>query len=184
MESKKFELKNIAIINEVLILLAIVFVISQFSTLSSIMMVNAAICTLALILGVIYTGSEYKKGVAEFFQAYMFLYFASSVVSLIAPIVNAVQFGFNTGLCIAILVNIIVPICVAIVAFGKDLGKDKSAKLSYVDFIANVVLLVSCLCTKAPSSVYPIVISNFLLSINFSIFIYAKYIDKEKRGAE
>ena len=180
-------LKKITVFNSIALLVALILRVSQFEkATTAIHRTEYAICIVALMFGVFYSVKDYKKKSAHNYTLFMILYFVSSVLTLISECYDMILnnlFALNINL-FKIVCCLIISICICVLAFGLDLGKAKSTKLSYSVLIFGIIKIVldlfsnDLLTTIIPS------ISNLALSLILFVFVKAKYLDKESRGAK
>lgn len=181
-------LKKTGIINIIIILATIALRLSKVGSMDMLATINACICSIALAVGVIYAITGYKKTSAKYYKIYMFLYLVSCIIALIAPFdllsrgLAGLSLYLNIFCCIAIVV------CIGILSFGKNLGKDKSINLSYtvlaISTVESLILLLDDQKIFTPLDKISTSLSYLLLAIILILFVSAKYADKESRDAE
>ena len=167
-------LKTVGYINAVLIIVAIVLRIVSLGGLPLHVLFDSVLCIIALIFGLFYSLNGYKKDAAKYYKMFMYLYFASSVLSFLAPLLKEKNVLF-------ICINAIIVVLVFILAFIKDLGVNKSTCLSLMVLILNVIKLFFDVAEKVT---IPSGFANFVLACVLCVFVSAKYADKASRGAK
>lgn len=176
-------LKTVGYINAVLIVIAIVIRVFGSSLGDVAYKVDAVICILALIAGLIYSLMGYTKAVANYYKVFMLLYAISSAESIIPPVVGALNAGKAVVLLFA-LVPAIIMICALILAFAKDLGKEKSTTLSWIILSVSIVKVVLEFCLPDGIHHLAATIAYLIQAIIAFVFVSAKYADKASRGAK
>ena len=176
MELINDNLKKAGYFNSVLIVAAIILRAINFANSPTLMMVDNAVCILALVFGLLYSLNGYKKDAAKYYKAFIYLYLISSLFALIGPILGERNI-------LMIISRALVFIAVFVLAFIKDLGENKSSKLALAIFVINVATL----CYGVTSKAIPFIImhlGNVALSCILCVFVSAKYADKKSRGAK
>lgn len=123
--TNKQKYKKVGIINSIFIVVAIVIRLIQLEEIPNIAKFDSFFCVVALLYGVIYALSGYKKEDAKYYKAFMFLFLVSSILSFIASvylitIISTIGFNLKT---IEAVLNFVIIVCSAVLAFGKNLGK-------------------------------------------------------------
>lgn len=178
-------LKKAGIFNTVLILIAIGFRAYQLIDCSMLVKIDGVLCILALLFGVFYSFDGYKKDAGKYYRGFMGLYFISSVVSIATPIEAILDstYVFDEATIIAIF-NIVIAVCIFLLGFKKDLGKEKSLNLSYAVVALDIGKLAINLFIKASMSIISIDVSNLVLGLFTCAFVIVKYLDKQSRGSK
>lgn len=181
-------LKIVGIVNSIFSVIAIVFRLFQFNLdLGLLTNLDTFVCIIALLFGIFYSLSGYKKEDAKYFKAFMVLCFISSIFSLLTPIYLNIKengaFVLNQRL-IENISNIVIVICSFILAFSKDLGMDKSNNAAYVILLLSIIKLVACKLGNRPLAGIAACVSNLILAIIIVVFVSAKYLDKASRGSK
>ena len=172
-------LKKVGYFNAVLIVVAIVLRIFQIVSMPIYVKIEAVICIIALLFGLFYCLSGYKKDAAKYYKAFMYLYLISSLFALIGP-----AFSILGDRNILIIISrVLVFIAVFVLAFVKDLGENKSNKLALAILVINVVTLCFGVATKAIPFI-SMHLGNVVLACILCMFVSAKYADKASRGAK
>ena len=81
-------LKKAGYFNTVLIMIAIILRIVSLGGLPLHVLFDSVLCIIALIFGLFYSLNGYKKDAAKYYKMFMYLYFASSVLSFLAPLLK------------------------------------------------------------------------------------------------
>ena len=175
-------LKKAGYFNAILIVIAIVFRLFAFSS-GVVYKVDTVICILALIAGLIYSLMGYTKAVANYYKVFMLLYAINSAESIIPPVVGALNAGKTVVLLFA-LVPAIIMICALILAFAKDLGKEKSTTLSWIILAVSIAKVVLEFCLPDGIHHLTATIAYLIQAIIAFVFVAAKYADKKSRGTK
>lgn len=173
-------LKKVGYFNALLIVVAIIFRLYYIGTFSPIVTVDSAVCTIALIFGLFYSLNGYKKAAAKYYKGFMYLYFVSSALSFGSTLYIGSMSLTASGLVI-ILCNLAILLLAFILSFIKDFGEKKSNSISLTILILNTIKLVLVLNTT--TSNISIGFANLMLACILCVFVSAKYIEKESRGA-
>lgn len=167
-------LKKAGYFNAVLIVLAIVLRLRLSAEAAIIIKIDSIVTVIALVFGLIYALNGYKKESAKYYKGFMCLYLISSAVSILSPALAPLPGASNNVLTV---INGIIFVLIAILAFVKDLGVNKSTTIAASILLLNVVKLF--LSNKI--SIHGI-FANFVLACVMCVFVTAKYRDKESRG--
>lgn len=170
-------LKKAGYLNAVLIVIAIVLRLVSIGSVPTVVQIDSALCIIALIFGLFYSLSGYKKDSAKYYRAFMYLYLVSSIVSLLAPLLVT----SNTFITV---INAIIVILVLVLAFAKDIGVDNSTYFSLLILLLNLVKLFYSFTGVAEFSKMASNFANLILACILCIFVSAKYKDKESRGSK
>lgn len=140
-------------------------------------LLSSAVRVSAMVVGILYMASGYKKSAAGYYK----LFFCLMVISLIFRLMVFITNKVNTLMIIGAVVTIILAI---ILMAGKDLGRNVSFAILAALIIIEVLL-------KFPISLSDISIgqlggelSMFMLYGTVGFMITAKYIDKTLRGSK
>ena len=140
-------------------------------------LLSSAVRVSAMVVGILYMTSGYKKSAAGYYK----LFFCLMVISLIFRLMVFITNKVNTLMIIGAVVTIILAI---ILMAGKDLGRNVSFAILAALIIIEVLL-------KFPISLSDISIgqlggelSMFMLYGTAGFMITAKYIDKTLRGSK
>ena len=174
-------LKKAGYFNAILIVIAIVFRLCFIGSFPTAIMIDSIVCTIALIFGLFYSLSGYKKDAAKYYKAFMYLYLVSSLLSFIASIASVLVEDKSTVLIVA---NAVVLVAVFILAFIKDLGAKKSIVLALAILVISVVKMCFVVLTTTALSLISIHFANLMLACILCVFVAAKYADKKSRGAK
>ena len=171
-------LKKTGIFNSILIVIAIVLKVINFSSFPIYIKIDSVVCLFALVFGLFYSLNSYQKDAAKYYKAFMCLYFISSLLSFIASIS-----GGDTNLLI-IIANVAILISVFVLAFVKDLGEKKSNGFALTIFALNIIKMLIVVVTKTVLLAIKVHFSNLILACIICMFVSAKYKDKEIRGTK
>lgn len=177
-------LKKAGIISSILIVVAIVLRLIAITAVPTIIKIDALLCIVALLCGLLYTLNGYKKSVANYYKAFMYLYSISSILSLGSSLSFAIADLGKFGI-IMIITNAVILISVLVLAFAKDFGEKKSSILSLLVLSLNVFKLLSDISIKGLTT--PIIsagFGNLILACVSCVFVSAKYVDKASRGTK
>ena len=184
-------LKKVGIVNTVLIAVCLIldgYVIGLNPSLLSYPSYVATNCfkIAAIISGLIYAISGYKKNSAKYYKGFMVLLFIARIIDAFNDLYITLSYAtvYNNSYFTTVFKFIIVA-CIAILAFAKDFGKKKSLIVVYVSLICDAIIFVRILTTY--SSIFADIVLIFtylILGCITTVFVEAKYIDKESRGAE
>ena len=184
-------LKKVGIVNIVLIAVCLIlegYVIGKKPYLLSMPSYVATSCfiVISIICGLIYAISGYKKNAAKYYKGFMLLQLVTRIVDAFNDLYSTITYADVYGSSYYTTVfKFIIVICVAILAFAKDFGKKKSFIVVYISLICDVAVFIRILI--AYSDIITDIALTFMylvLSIITTIFVEAKYIDKESRGAK
>ena len=170
-------LKKTGYFNAALIVIAIIMKLITLKDVSTLVKVDSIVCIIALVFGLFYSLNGYKKDAAKYYKSFMYLFFVSSVLSLLVP--SIAPLSGKTNYFIA-SINVIILVLVFLLAFIKDLGVNKSTNISMLILILNIVKLFY----NVQITVFLLGFSNLVLACILCVFVSAKYADKEARGAK
>ena len=170
-------LKKAGYFNVVLIIAAIIAKLATIKKVSMLVNIDSIVCIIALVFGLFYSLSGYKKDSAKYYKVFMYLYFVSSVLSLLVPSIAPLSGKIDFFI---VSINVIILILVFVLAFIKDLGVNKSTYISIFILILNVVKLFY----NVKMTVLLLGFSNLILACIVCVFVSAKYKDKESRGTK
>lgn len=169
-----------------LIIIAMVFRIIDFSYKSVFALSDSAVCIIALVCGLIYAFSGYVKASAAGYKLFMSLYAVSTLFSLANIYYEIVEHmtsaKMSGGQIIILVVSALISVCVLLLATVKNLGKKKSFYLSYSVILLNIILFIRSLIITPDYII--VTLSNLVIAGVMCIFVNAKYIDKASRGAK
>lgn len=169
-------LKKAGYFNIALIVIAIVLRLIIINTVPTIVKIDSIICIAALIFGLFYALSGYKKDGAKYYKAFISLYFVSSIVSLITSIIAPTSESINIYI---LFINIVVIVLLFILAFVKDVGISKSTNISLLILLVNIIKMF-----YTNKLTYQGGFANLILACILCVFVSAKYRDKESRGTK
>lgn len=179
--NKKFSYINVLIL--ILSAFAIALRLSKFKQLNTLGKVDAIICVVGLLFGFAYTLSGFIKESAKLYKVFIVFYSINCLFSIYNYCSQAlIRTSFIGVKPILLVGHIFVAILAIILAFIKDLGKQKSYKLSYSLLIISAIMFASTVI--ADSNNVEIGLSNLVLALLEVVFIYAKYTDKQSRGTK
>ena len=166
-------LKKAGYFNAALIIVAILFRLYFITVFPIATKIDSIICIAALIFGLFYSLSGYKKDAAKYYKAFMYLYLISSIFSLVASC---------DGNVLSIIANVIILVSAFILSFVKDLGEKKSDGLALVILAISIFKL--CIVTTKTIPHISVAFANLMLACILCVFVAAKYADKKSRGAK
>ena len=174
----------IGIFNTIFIAIIIVFNLLLLSELPLISIIESVAYIIALLFGLIYAIKGYQKKSAKLYKTFMIMFYISSLISLVVPIL----LGLNdeaanfTSILITTVFNLVIVICSCILAIGKDLEKKFSMTLSYLILVSSLIKIVIAFVVASPIQTICICVSNIYLACMLCAFVAIKYMDKETRG--
>lgn len=181
-------LKKTGYFNAILIVVAIAFQIRALFRADALITdrIFYGLFIVGLIYGLIYVFSVYKKDAAKYYKSFMIIYAVLSIYSIISKICNNNAIGLKTvSSFLTTILSIISTICIIILAFAKDLGKTKSYSVALANlFIILISTILGFIFNSTFITKVEVWLPRIMLSIITYIFVCAKYIDKESRGAK
>lgn len=171
-------LKKAGYFNTILIIGAIGVKVYSLTKVNTFVKIDSIVCIFALVFGLIYSLNGYKKDVAKYYKIFMYLYLVSSVLSLMAPLVEPILTTINI---FVVTINVALLILVFALAFIKDLGVNKSTNIAMVILLLNIIKLLYNVANKIT---IPSGFANLVLPCISCVLVSAKYKDKESRGAK
>lgn len=177
-------IKKISMCCAVLIIINIALIIFSIVR-NDVFLINGLLLIIALACGLLYSVFGYKKSSANFYKLFMVVY---SVVFLLDVIIyffftnNSETLGNTVYVVVAI--RMLTFLCLVVLTFVKNLGKNISINLSLAILLINVILFVTCITDPNNRSLFILPASNLLLSFIAFLLVNGKYLDKEQRGAE
>lgn len=176
-------MKKACIINSLLIVIAIALRITVFTKINRIAQTESVVCILALLFGLIYSLNGYKKDSAKYYMTFMILLALNSIVSLCGPISETINGTITFLNTVFAVVEVLVLVCTFMLAFGENLGKAKSTKISYVLLLLEVVKAILALANGITTPMGLSSVSFLIQGFIVCLLVNAKYEDKESRGA-
>lgn len=181
-------LKKAGILNTVLIaitLLLEVLGLLVMSAFASDRLLNIA-NIIALLSGLFYVYTGYRKGSAKFFKLFMVIYAIASIYDVIADCAYCISNKVTLLCIIELLANGLAGFSVVVLAFTKNFGKKASLVLGKFNLILTVVsdLIFGIFIYKDMMVYIDIYFGDIVLACLCLIFIVAKYANKETRGAK
>ena len=177
-------LKKAGYFNAILIVIALVLRLVTFVSIPTLGKVDAIICIVALVYGLIYALNGYKKDASKYYKTFMYLYLLSAVITLILAFSAAIIELKNYGILV-ILANVVILVSIFVLACINNLGEKKSNYLALLVLALNIFKLLFNVAIKG--AIMPIVsagIANIMLACILCVFVSAKYADKKSRGAK
>lgn len=157
------------------------------------MRIEAVLMIASLLSAFVYILKGYSKNMAKAYKVFLYTFLAEAVLSIVSVIVTSNQLADMDSIVLPIILSVIIALCIAILAFVKDLGKTKS-------FIAAGVLLATTFVSYfMGSSAHEGVVrggeviytsigllrsSTVLLAFTLGFLVIAKYVDKTARGTK
>lgn len=188
--SKNF--RKAGIFNSIIIFIAMILEVnSMFSDISICEKAITVLVILGLLSGMYYSISGYKKDDAKYYQLFMYIY----VFILLCDLMFALYFAlinrndatssWNNVNTTTSVIKLIPLLCVTTLAFGKDLGKNKSFILAIVSFVAVLGSIIAEVLVYNDFIQYSGIYLGFLmLSCTTVVFVAGKYADKKERGTK
>lgn len=173
-------LKQAGIFNTALIAVGVVYDVSRLFNANGLYLIICLVFKiLAYCFALNYAFRGYKKDAARSYKHFLYAYGLSILVGVISSSVDGAASMKSTIFAIIRLV------CVAILAYGKDLGKTKSYALAGITFISSITGFIGYLVNYEISFVsFVLRLCGYILPAVLCIFVAAKYADKEARGAK
>ena len=171
-------LKKAGYFNATLIIVSIIVKLITIKEVPTLVKIDSTLCIIALVFGLFYSLSGYKKDAAKYYKVFMYLYFVSNILSLASQLI-APMFGKKDFFVVSI--NAIVLILVFVLTFIKDLGVNKSTNISLIILLLSVIKLFYDVANK---TTIPSEFVNLILACILCVFVSAKYKDKESRGVK
>ncbi|MCR4590119.1 MAG: hypothetical protein K5668_04810 [Lachnospiraceae bacterium] len=145
---------------------------------------STMVVMLMLLTGVLYLVHGYKKNAAVYYKAFLLLLVLVNLMVIILDILYAEKTPLVVIKCVLYAVKIIL---LLLMAFGKDLGREKTWLLLYVvvglDIAAMIVVLIILFTTTFDFSLVGI-IAALLADATIGLAIRGKYADKDSRGTK
>lgn len=181
-------LKKAGIFNTVLIIITVILevlgllVMSAYSNDRILNIANI----IALLCGLFYIFTGYRKSSSKFFKIFMIVYACASVYDAIADMLYCISTGVTSLCIIEIIANFLAALCVVVIAFTNNFGKLASTRLGKLNLILTLVsdLVFGLFIYKDMLIYLDIYVGDILLSCLALLFIIAKYTNKETRGAK
>ena len=178
MNNLREHLKSAGVVNTVLIADIFICQIVQLCMPCPLFEKLKTVCFMAtLVFGLFYAFSGYKKNAAKFYKTFMICY----AVSVLMSAVNAISRG--SGHMISIGISCITLCAVFLLAFAKDLGRERS---KFTGYFILVLSIVNIIVTAVDIGGFPAIIGAIeetALAAIACVFISAKFADKNKRGS-
>ena len=144
--------------------------------------VTASLSAFATVAALTYVFTEYRKQSVGFYRAFLLLFAAAEISTVVAHALAAEQ-----QMIPVVLFSIAATLLVTL-TFAKDVGKNCSFLFCFVVFAANVAeLLLGILKPVEGADVILGIIlsaSGIVLSLLLAIMIFAKYTDKALRHSK
>ena len=141
------------------------------------------VMVIALIFGLFYAFSGYKKNGSKYYKLFLLLTLLACIGVVIDDFFYIYSYMFSSMLGTYLAIIRIIP--VAILAFAKDFGREKSLMCAYSQFILSLVIFIRGIALYGDFFLQIVQFFGYLLlSIILVIFVEAKYLDKETRGTK
>lgn len=144
---------------------------------------------LAMCSGFLYLSKGYGKAQAGYYKAFILFVALSLAISMLSNLLSIFSgteaMSTNTASIIRFVLVLTMFILLMVLAFAKDLGKQKTWTIYYALLAISIVFLCLSIIglSSAPAVVRLIFQLTRLLSIaTIGIAIYSKYADKDARG--
>lgn len=178
----KFFSKNLSkllLISLSLIVLGMIYDVQRFFDSNHLIsQISIVFQLIAYLFALNYISKGYRKTVAGSYSIFLLTYEASLILTFIRSFV----IGKSTIFSFTLL--IIQIICVLILTFVKNLGKNTSYILVSINMLACIVKIAKQVFT-APHlyTALSSSLSGFVLGFVFFVLVIAKYVDKDSRGS-
>ena len=155
-----------------------VFLLTQQAA-SVLKMVDTGLWMVALLFGLIYTLKGYKKSAANFYTVFYAFSMISVIVDILMSLFSAADAGFAEKYLLPVL-SLVFLICLALLGFVKDFGKEKSTTTAYVALaVSGVSMIASCIIGR--SELFISAFARLVIAFTICIFVFCKYTDKAER---
>ena len=172
--------KKISSISAALIVVALLLGVFLLTQSASVMKkVGTGIWMAALLFGLVYALKGYTKKAANFYTVFYAFSIISVVVDILICIVDAADAGFFEKYVPAIL-SLVFLVCLGLLGFMKDFGKEKSTATAYVALAASGASLVVA-CIIGHSDLFISAFARLVMAFMICIFVFCKYADKAER---
>lgn len=140
----------------------------------------------ALLCGLYYIATGYKKSSANFYKIFMYLYAFEAIYATLSCIITCSNDVNAFVFILEILFNVFHVLLVSCLAFIKNLGKKASIRLAEINVICAIasVILFGIIIVKDISLFLDLYLGSILVAILALVFVIAKYENKGNRGAK
>ena len=177
--------KNIGLILAALILIAIAMILYSLITVENsvgLSVIFSIIKCIAMIAGLYYSLKGFGKDNAKYFKTFFITLFAFDAIISVIDIYTMFTAGTAAAMICPVILNLLTAVCVAIIAFGKDLGFKKSIILILAGLVFEIVVFVLSIAMATGLANIITCFGNMLIMVIAVMFVLAKYADKEARG--
>ena len=183
-------LKKVGIVNTILIAVCLIldgYLIGRYPIIlsSPTFVITNVFEVISIIFGLVYAISGYKKDSAKYYKGFMITLLITRIVDAFDDLYITLTFAEYNNSYFTSVFKFAIVICIAILVFAKDFGKKKSLIVAYAALICDVAVFARII-TAYGGFVADIVVASIylILSCITTIFVEAKYIDKESRGVK
>ena len=147
----------------------------------------AALAMLAIVFGVYYVLSGFRKTGAKFFTRFLHFY----AMAEFAAVIYAASLTDSFHSIVGVAVRVIIFALILTLATGKDLGKVRSVAISGTALALNLFMQIATLAAgitsgfDAQGRIFALyAASGVALSVTMFAAVLAKYTDKDERGTK
>lgn len=174
------DLEKAGIINSILVLAVVVINLANIKR-DILDLCSTMLCLVALMFGLLYVFSGYKKESAKNYKLFFISFVLYCVINCVFDYISTVN---GDRIFISTIIEAITALFGGILAFKKDLHKNKSYALAITMFVLELINLVRALIVSSNTAFVINVLNVFTLTCLASMFVVAKYVDKQARGAQ
>lgn len=153
---------------------------NRFSDLSNVVLM--AVILSMLIAGILYLLKGYNKQAAKYYKAFMYLHICVCAITIF---VDLCFYTINIFMILITCLNACKIIVLAMLAFGKDLGKQKTWTLFYILLALDIVKLILAAINMAGIG-FDFSFTGYVTALiadgTIGLAVKGKYDDKEMRG--
>ncbi len=171
--------KKVGVFNALLLVIAAAFAIYRFTvpTQNVMILIRDAVYLISVVFGFLYALLGYRKNAAVYYKLFMVTFAVFAILVFVADIDGSYSF--------IMIFRAIVAVCALILAFSKNLGKDRSKLTVYIalasQFIYSVIKVYE---NFGAFRKFATVFMHLVIVCVACVFVLAKYADKQARGAE
>lgn len=176
----KKHLKEVGIIS--FLLLFVVIIVNLIYAQRDIFdLCTTFLCLVSLGFGLFYIVGGYKKDAAKYYKSFMISFAIYAVVNCALDFINTLN---GDGVFVSTIFGVLTAIIALMLSFKKDLFKANSYTLAIAMFALGLINLVRALIVSNNHAFIVNVLNLFAMTCFASLFVIAKYADKESRGAK
>ena len=177
--------KTIGIIMAALILVAMAMILYSLITVEGsvgISIIFSLIKCIAMVAGLYYCLKGFGKDNAKYFKTFFIMLLAFDAIITILDIYTMITASAVAKMICPVILNLLTAVCVAVIAFGKDLGLKKSLIFILAGLVFEIVVFVLSITMATGLANIITCFGNMLIMVIAVMFVLAKYADKEARG--